>query len=144
MPYPRNTVSRLLARTEPLRHPDFDLPCRVWTGYKDRDGYGKTTFCGAPRSVHRLVWELTNGPIDADLQIDHRCKRRDCIEVTHLEPVPFRTNWERSDTASAVAFRTNHCRAGHDLAEHGYVNPTTGKRCCRTCKQEWQRERRRR
>lgn len=141
---PRNSLDRLLARTMPVTFSDrFEKPCAIWLGGVDRDGYGKSSYDGKFKRAHRLVWELTNGPIEDGAEIDHLCKQPSCIEITHLEPVTRRTNWERSDCPSSISRRKNECYAGHDLDEHGYVNPNTGVRSCRKCKREWQREYRR-
>lgn len=65
--------------------------CLLWTRSKDRDGYGRITAKGRPEAVHRVAWELENGPIPAGLTIDHvysrGCRYRHCANVDHLEAV---------------------------------------------------------
>lgn len=62
--------------------------CLVWQRSKSFDGYANYT--GPESRVHRtaslsrLLWITTVGPIPGGLEIDHRCFRRDCVEITHL------------------------------------------------------------
>lgn len=64
--------------------------CLIWTGYVNADGYG--TFWDGQRKVlvHRWVWEYARGPIPDGMVIDHfagRCRRRDCVRLSHLAVV---------------------------------------------------------
>jgi hypothetical protein len=44
---------------------------------------------------HILMWEMTNGPLPEDMEVDHLCFNRNCIELTHLEAVTSRENQVR-------------------------------------------------
>lgn len=61
--------------------------CLLWTGTKHHDGYG---VIGIGRSqqfrVHRVAWELVNGPIPEGLVLCHRCDTPLCVNVDHLFP----------------------------------------------------------
>ncbi len=61
-------------------HPDLEDDCLLWEG-RLRDGYG----VWSGRSVHRLAYERQVGPIAKGLTIHHRCRRRNCVQVSHLE-----------------------------------------------------------
>lgn len=37
-----------------------------------------------PRYVHRVAWELANGPIPDGMVIMHRCDNPPCVELSHL------------------------------------------------------------
>lgn len=54
--------------------------CRIWTGAKDRDGYG--AFWG--RRANRVAWERRNGAIPSGLMVLHACDDRACVEGSHL------------------------------------------------------------
>lgn len=60
--------------------------CLVWTGARNRDGYGRARSGGKRVSVHRWVYEREHGPIEPGVLIDHACWNRACVEVTHLRP----------------------------------------------------------
>ena len=53
-------------------------------GYK-QNGYGRFIVkWGQNHLVHRLVWELTNGPIPDGLHVLHRCDNPACCNPDHL------------------------------------------------------------
>lgn len=60
--------------------------CLVWPYQLNRtgSGYGQVTISGRKEYVHRVAWELTNGPIPAGLQVLHRCDNPPCFEPDHL------------------------------------------------------------
>lgn len=79
----RPLLLRLLAR---LSRPSDDA-CWVWTGFRDRKGYGQIALDGR-RGVHgythRVAWELHNGPIPDGLWVLHRCDNPPCCNPAHL------------------------------------------------------------
>lgn len=58
--------------------------CVVWTGYRLAQGYGQVGFRGRLLRVHRVAWELANGPIPSGLCILHACDNPPCIRLDHL------------------------------------------------------------
>lgn len=81
--------------------------CWRWLGAKT-NGYGLFSVKGADgkwRNVraHRLAYELVNGPFDQELQVDHLCFNRACVNPTHLEPVAAEENIRR-----AIAHRNDN------------------------------------
>jgi hypothetical protein len=63
--------------------------CKIWTGYKDRNGYGMRWIIykgrRSLRLVHRLAWEEFYGvQLTKDIHICHHCDVRSCYEITHL------------------------------------------------------------
>lgn len=64
------------------RHGD----CIIWTGFKDKSGYGRVLARFAPRIffVHRLSWFLKHGDFDLNLRVLHSCDVRDCVNPKHL------------------------------------------------------------
>jgi hypothetical protein len=152
----------ILARTET----DGD-GCQLWLGPvvapgKDRPNGGGYPLVYDPRDGktklgHRLVVELTDGPIPPGLTVDHtchsesptcpggRCKHRRCLTRGHLDPVPQKVNNRRGLSVSAHNDEKTECPARHPYDKaNTYVDPT-GRRHCRTCRrartQRWYDER---
>lgn len=110
-------------------------PCWIWTAAPDGNGYG--AFWSGPGRVvkaYRWAWEAEHGPVPDGLELDHLCRVTLCVRPSHLEAVTHAENMARS-VRPPVAF----CPAGHDQAEHGYVD-SAGARRCRPCKQQTSRE----
>jgi len=64
--------------------------CWSWPGKKNRQGYGVirsgTRKYGTLREtrIHRLSWEIHNGPIPDGLCVLHRCDNPECSNPEHL------------------------------------------------------------
>ena len=58
--------------------------CWLWLGPAQHNGYGVISINGDPKLVHRVAWELSNGPIPEDQLVCHRCDVRMCVRPTHL------------------------------------------------------------
>lgn len=135
-------LALLLERTVTPR-PD----CQIWT-MAVSEGYGITSLDGKAQRAHRVVWELTHGPIPDGMTIDHLCRVRSCINVAHMEVVSLAENVRRSlpyrrTRPRAVATdgrpRIAHCVNGHSFTpENSYYKPS-GKRECRACATERKR-----
>jgi hypothetical protein len=61
-----------------------DRGCWLWQGGVSGSGYGRFTRRSFRRDVHRLMWELTHGPIPEGLCVLHRCDVRLCMNPDHL------------------------------------------------------------
>lgn len=96
-------------------------------------GYGQFFFDGRRHQSHVIAWELANGrPLPDGLQLDHLCRKRNCCNPAHGEPVTCRENVERSPTHNGSK---THCPRGHDYAVHGriYMRKRGPARTCMTC-----------
>ena len=82
-----------------------DCGCWIWTGRLNRNGYGRAYWCGLEPVAHRLVYELLIGAIPPGLVLDHLCRRRECVNPQHLEPVTIRVNTLRGE---APLFSSQH------------------------------------
>lgn len=78
--------------------------CWRWTGMVDRLGYGRYRIgkSGPTRSAHRVVWEEVVGDLTDDMELDHLCRNRTCVNPDHLEPVDHQTNCQRAVDARKV------------------------------------------
>ena len=104
--------------------------CWAWTGPTDRGGYGMTTLNMRKKMVHRAVYELLVGPIPEGLHLDHLCRRRECLNPSHLEPVTQAENNRRAGAAKT------HCIHGHEYTPENTYRRPRGVRECRACRAE--------
>lgn len=110
--------------------------CWIWNGCRSGGGYSQVRFQGRKFLVHRIFYELFVGPIPKDLEIDHLCRTRACVNPKHLEPVTSQENTLRGISPAAVNARRTHCKHGHPLSgDNLYIEPK-GKRRCRICNRQ--------
>lgn len=132
----------LQGRTGPIERPALDRfadlvalrddGCLMWVGGKTLGGYGVFAVDASHESkkamAHRWSYEHHSGDIPPDLDLDHLCRNRACVNPEHLEPVTRQENIRR-----AAAIKT-HCPAGHAYDEaNTYIRPGTVHRTCRAC-----------
>lgn len=58
--------------------------CWLWTGGRQRGGYGIFTVARRPVGAHRVSFVLRNGSIPTGLWVLHRCDTRACVNPDHL------------------------------------------------------------
>lgn len=58
--------------------------CLEWMGNLTKDGYGRICIDYKIKLVHRLIYELKNGPIQDNLYVLHKCDNRKCCSINHL------------------------------------------------------------
>jgi len=97
--------------------------CINWFGRLDKDGYGK--FKGT--LVHRLSYEKNVGLIPENMEIDHICKNRSCINPNHLRIVTHIENLKTSKHNTKTI-----CKNGHEFNEENTYR-YRGRRICRKC-----------
>jgi len=116
--------------------------CWIWMASLNHRGYGKFSVIeGGKRkykNAHRIVYEFCCGPVAPNLDMDHLCRTRQCVNPDHLEPVTRGENIRRGDTGLRNASKT-HCLRGHAYTEDNiYIVRRTNKpgmvgRRCRIC-----------
>lgn len=75
-------------------------PCWVWTGEKNRNGYGtfRRTVARGKRKrfmAHIETFKHCKGDYDQGLYLDHHCVNPPCCNPDHLEPVTPLVNTQR-------------------------------------------------
>ena len=112
--------------------PVTETGCWLWMRAGHSAGYGKT---GRGEYAHRVSYETMRGPISPELEIDHLCRVRCCVNPDHLEVVSQRVNILRGQSMSARYARRSHCANGHELSP-GNLYPVATRpntRVCREC-----------
>jgi hypothetical protein len=137
--------------------------CWHLTGRVERNGYQLIAAGGGGSrrlAVHRVAYELFNGPIPKGLTVDHTCHNEDddceggvtcphrrCVNPAHLEAVGLRENILRGGTLAAANAAKTHCPQNHEYTpENTYI--LRGGRSCRACSRArtkaWQKRNRER
>ena len=112
--------------------------CWLWEGYINSEGYGEyTSKALTTRLAHRIAKALDEG-FTKDMPLDHLCRNRNCVHPDHLEYVTVKVNSARSNTGLHQTEKT-HCPHGHPYDEENTL-VYSGKRVCRTCKNERNRQ----
>ena len=112
-------------------------PCWLWLGPLTRNGYAPVRVAWSiRRKGHALVFEAMKGPLPSGLELDHLCRRTNCVNPDHLEPVTHEENVRRGESICAKQSRQTHCVRGHALTEDNLVlaKLRRGIRECATCK----------
>lgn len=107
----RTALDRFFTRVE------FTDTCWLWTGSQSHNGYGQ--FYVDERSsfvAHRWLYKRVVGDVPDELQLDHLCRVRLCVNWNHLEPVTAWENVRRSDSGINMRTRT-HCPQQHPYDE---------------------------
>lgn len=115
---------------------DLEGRCWVWTRALDH-GYGSIQEKGTRRNIraHRLSYELHGGTLVDDLDIDHLCRNRACVNPAHLELVTNTVNVMRGEGLGAKNARKTHCKNGHPFAGDNLIISADGRRRqCRACR----------
>ena len=101
--------------------------CWLWLGGIKDNGYSSFSYPGG-NYAHRFSHEFFVGKIPSDLEIDHLCRVRCCVNPDHLEVVTASENQRRGDNA----IKGGRCKKGAHY-NNFYLRPD-GHRQCRGCK----------
>jgi hypothetical protein len=119
-------VERLLSRCIE------DNGCWLYTGNLDRKGYVRVRRDRGTKAYgHRIIWEHYNGRWPDGLTYDHLCRRKNCLNPQHGEPVTAAVNTQRR-YALVTQCPQGHPYSGSNLryASRGYG------RVCKVCRAE--------
>lgn len=67
--------------------PEPNSGCWLWEGSVNPKGYGNVHIGGKKGTVcltHRLMWQITKGPIPTGMLVCHKCDVPSCINPDHL------------------------------------------------------------
>jgi len=108
---------------------DLETGCLEVMSAQDGD-YGQFWIVGQRRSemAHRWSYEFSGKEIGKDLDLDHLCRNRSCVNPEHLEPVTRCENVLRGEGITAQHARRTECLRGHVLIEK------YGRRVCPVCR----------
>lgn len=89
-------------------------------------------------SAHRAAWVKEHGQIPAGMTLDHTCKEKRCVRVSHLRMLD---NYENGRRTRGQDWPLGQCKNGHPNSElHLRGNGArTPKMECRICRKEWDR-----
>ena len=108
---------------------DASGDCWEWTGKRNAQGYGRIRWYDQEWLAHRLVYTLLVKKDLTDLELDHLCFNRGCVNPDHLEPVTHEENLARM-RKSTGRDEMRRCHRGH---YNQYFVDTRGKTVCRAC-----------
>lgn len=92
-----DTICFWFSKVEPQ-----ESACWLWTGAKNRNGYGTVRVKGRRLLMHRIMYQRWVGDIPKGLVLDHKCRNRLCCNPNHLEAVTVKENTARGN---AVLFK---------------------------------------
>lgn len=122
---------------------EINTECWLWNGRHDKDGYALwdlINFFGRRETrTARISFALYYGyPVPDEMQVDHLCRNRGCVNPEHLESVTNRENTLRGSGVAAINAAKTCCKRGHEFNESNtYYRPDGTGRACRTCYAEY-------
>ena len=120
--------------------------CWLWTGYRlkvaGEKAYGHLKITRPDGTVanllaHKVAYELLVGPVPSELELDHLCRVRHCVNPKHLEPVPHIVNSQRGFMAQTACRRANH-----PYTKANTIFTKRGARQCLKCRLDYNERRR--
>jgi hypothetical protein len=124
----KSTIENFLSRVEKTP------TCWLWTGHRNKVGYGTVGWAGKIYMVHRVSYQHFKGPIPSGLTLDHLCRIKNCVNPDHLEPCSAAENARRGNCNSAVNSRKTHCIRGHEFNDDNTYRYVYGRRVMRNCR----------
>jgi hypothetical protein len=106
--------------------------CWKWTGAHNIGGYGylvRRDIQASAIHAHRFVYGCLVAPIPSDMDLDHLCRNRWCVNPAHMQPVTRRENILRGISPCANNARKTTCPRGHPYNRVYVYNGRLGRRC---------------
>ena len=106
--------------------------CIIWTGLKDKDGYGIIGIRHRNHRAHRVAMWLADRAIPTGFVVNHTCRRRDCVNPQHLSAISASDNSKKDSTSAGyINSQKTHCKNGHE-----FDRKYSGRRYCSVCESE--------
>lgn len=117
--------------------------CWIWMKQVHR-GYGYFNIGGRHPRAHRWIYAQLHGAIPSELECDHLCGVRCCVNPSHIRLVSHKINNLASNSPVGINSRKTHCYKGHPLTPGNLVVITTRPtwRICLECNRQRNREQR--
>ena len=107
--------------------------CWLWQGYTQK-GYGRISVGNKNKRVHRVYWEILNGPILNDLFVCHHCDVPCCVNPTHLFLGTQKENIQDMVRKGRGSLSKTECKRGHAFDKNNTYNYDYKGRKQRQCK----------
>lgn len=124
----------LIARLTEVGWDEDERGCWIWRGAKNEFGYGtialrRRTKGAETQRVHRLMWEMHNGPIPEGQVVRHRCDVPACCNPLHLEVGTKKQNSrDMVERGRSIAYATGRYDGVCVQGRHDVTKPGTLKR----------------
>ena len=118
---------------------DRDTGCWEWTSTKNQKGYPRMKIDKVMCGAHRVSYEMFTGPLIDELEMDHICENRGCINPAHIQQISHGDNIRNG--ARWRHKKDNHCIHGHKYTEENTQIRADGRKRCATCRRSQARER---
>lgn len=136
----------ILDRLLEFRRIDPIKKCWIWTRSRTSQGYGHIRFKEKDCYTHILAAYLClNFDLNSELLVCHKCDVRACFNPLHLFIGDQFDNMRDAAKKGRLNYKgrfelATHCQYGHEYSEENiYITPSSGKRRCVICRDEYRR-----